>query len=148
MTFQSFSQTSTKIQLSDSVTYRGVTKDQLMRDSLVAIPKTIAIWMAQDVERARSYEQEILMMTGVLDTKENIIIKQDTIIQTYKAKVSSYVNLVGNCQELNQQYENDIYKLKKDVIKQTERKKFWMVLAIILPPLVGTMVHLDWKYGH
>jgi uncharacterized protein YoxC len=104
--------------------------------------------MAQDVERARSYEQEILMMTGVLGTKEDIITKQDTIIQSYKGKVNSYIKLVASCQDLNQQYENDIYKLNKEVTKQTERKKFWMVLAIVLPPLVGTMVHLDWKYGH
>jgi len=148
LTLPSFCQTSTKTQSSDSVTYRGITKSQLMRDSLVAIPKTIAIWMAQDVERARSYEQEILMMTGVLGTKEDIITKQDTIIQSYKGKVNSYIKLVASCQDLNQQYENDIYKLNKEVTKQTERKKFWMVLAIVLPPLVGTMVHLDWKYGH
>ena len=119
-----------------------------MKDSLVALPKTIAIWMAQDVERARSYEQEILMLTGVLDTKESIIGKQDTIIESYKGKINSYIKLVGSCQDLNQEYEIEIMGLKKDVTKQTERKRFWKVLAIVLPPLVGTYVHLDWKYGH
>jgi hypothetical protein len=119
-----------------------------MKDSLVALPKTIAIWMAQDVERARSYEQEILMLTGVIDGKEDIIGKQDTIIESYKGKVNSYIKLLGSCQELNDNYEIEILGLKKDVKKQTERKKFWKVLAIVLPPLVGTMVHLDWKYGH
>ena len=148
MTYPSLSQTSTKTQLSDSTTYRGVTKEQLMKDSLVALPKTIAIWMAQDVERARSYEQEILMLTGVIDGKEDIIGKQDTIIESYKGKVNSYIKLLGSCQELNDNYEIEILGLKKDVKKQTERKKFWKVLAIVLPPLVGTMVHLDWKYGH
>ena len=147
MTLPSLSQTSTKTQLSDSATYRGVTKEQLMKDSLVALPKTIAIWMAQDVERARSYEQEILMLTGVLDTKESIIGKQDTIIESYKGKVNSYIKLLGSCQDLNQNYEIEIMGLKKDVTKQTERKKFWRALAFVLPPLVGTMVHLDWKYG-
>jgi len=148
LTYPSLSQTSTKTQLSDSTTYRGVTKEQLMKDSLVALPKTIAIWMAQDVERARSYEQEILMLTGVIDGKEDIIGKQDTIIESYKGKVNSYIKLLGSCQELNDNYEIEILGLKKDVKKQTERKKFWKVLAIVLPPLVGTMVHLDWKYGH
>lgn len=118
-----------------------------MKDSLVALPKTIAIWMAQDVERARSYEQEILMLTGVLDTKESIIGKQDTIIESYKGKVNSYIKLLGSCQDLNQNYEIEILGLNKDLKKQTERKKFWRIVAIFLPPIVGTMVHLDWKYG-
>lgn len=118
-----------------------------MKDSLVAIPKTIAIWMAQDVERARSYEQEILMLTSVVNTKENIIGKQDTIIESYKSKVNGYIKLLGLCQDLNQNYEIEILGLKKDVTKQTERKKFWRIVAIVLPPIVGTAVHLDWKYG-
>ena len=148
MTLQSFSQTSTKTQSSDSVTYRGVTKAQLMKDSLVAIPKTIAIWMAQDVERARSYEQEILMLTGVLDTKENIIGKQDTIIESYKAKVNAYMKSLSSCQDLNQQYEDDILGLNKEVKKQTTLKKGWRITAVVLPIIVGGFVHLDWKYGH
>jgi len=147
LTLPIFSQTSTKIQLSNSATYRGVTKEQLMKDSLVAIPKTIAIWMAQDVERARSYQQEILMLTGVLDTKENLIGKQDTIIGAYKAKVSGYVNQLGSCQDLNENYEFEIMGLKKDVKKQTNQKKFWRATSVILPIIVGTWVHLDWKYG-
>lgn len=118
-----------------------------MKDSLVAIPKTIAIWMAQDVERARSYEQEILMLTSVVNTKENIIGKQDTIIESYKSKVNGYIKLLGSCQDLNQNYEIEILGLKKDVKKQTERKKFWRIVAIVLPPIVGTAVHLNWKYG-
>jgi hypothetical protein len=118
-----------------------------MKDSLVAIPKTIAIWMAQDVERARSYQQEILMLTGVLDTKENLIGKQDTIIGAYKAKVSGYVNQLGSCQDLNENYEFEIMGLKKNVKKQTNQKKFWRATSVILPIIVGTWVHLDWKYG-
>jgi hypothetical protein len=147
LTFQSFSQTSTKIQLSDSTTYRGVTKEQLMKDSLVAIPKTIAIWMAQDVEKARSYEQEIVLLTESLDYKEKVIRKQDTIVDMYREKVSSYIKLNNSCQELNQNYEIEIMGLKKDVKKQTNQKKFWRIVAIVVPPLVGAVVHYDWKYG-
>lgn len=113
----------------------------------MAIPKTIAIWMAQDVERARSYEHEILMLTSVINTKENIIGKQDTIIDAYKGKVNGYIKLLGSCQDLNQNYEIEILGLKKDVKKQTNQKKFWRIVAIVLPPIVGTAVHLDWKYG-
>jgi len=147
LTLQSFSQTSTKTQLSDSTTYRGVTKEQLMKDSLVAIPKTIAIWMAQDVEKARSYEQEIVLLTESLDYKEKIIRKQDTVVDMYKDKVSSYIKLNNSCQELNQNYEIEIMGLKKDVKKQTNQKKFWRIVAFVLPPLVGGIVHYDWKYG-
>jgi len=118
-----------------------------MKDSLVAIPKTIAIWMAQDVERARSYEQEIQMLNYVINTKEQVLAKQDTVIDAYKEKVNGYIKLLGSCQDLNQNYEIEILGLKKDVDKQTSRKKFWRVMAFVLPPLVGTMVHLDWKYG-
>lgn len=118
-----------------------------MKDSLVALPKTIAIWMAQDVERARSYEQEIVLLTESLDYKEKIIRQQDTIVDMYKGKVNGYIKLLGSCQDLNQNYEIEILGLKKDVQKQTERKKFWRIVAIVLPPIVGTMVHLDWKYG-
>jgi len=118
-----------------------------MKDSLVAIPKTIAIWMAQDVEKARSYEQEIILLTESLDYKEKVIRKQDTIVDIYKEKVSSYIKLNNSCQELNQNYEIEIMGLKKDVKKQTNQKKFWRIAAIVLPAIVGTAVHLDWKYG-
>jgi len=147
LTFQSFSQTSTRTQSSNLTTYRGVTKEQLMKDSLVAVPKTILIWMAQDVAKARSYEEEIILLTESLDYKEKVIRKQDTIVDMYREKVSSYIKLNNSCQELNQSYEIDIMGLKKNVKKQTNQKKFWRIVAFVLPPLVGTAVHLDWKYG-
>jgi len=118
-----------------------------MKDSLVAIPKTIAIWMAQDVEKARSYEQEIVLLTESLDYKEKVIRKQDTIVDIYKEKIGSYIKLNNSCQELNQNYEIEIMGLKKDVKKQTNQKKFWRIVAIVVPPLVGAVVHYDWKYG-
>jgi hypothetical protein len=118
-----------------------------MKDSLVTIPKTIAIWMAQDIERARSYEQEIILLTESLDYKDKVIRKQDTIVSMYREKVSSYIKLNNSCQELNKTYEFEIMGLKKDVKKQTNQKKFWRTTSVILPIIVGTWVHLDWKYG-
>lgn len=118
-----------------------------MNDSLVALPKTVVMWMAKDVVRARYYEQEINALTGLVSTKEGIIEKQDTIILAYRNKLSSYSNLLGSCQELNDGYELEIVGLKKQLKQQTNRKKFWRTAAFILPVVVGTAVHLDWKYG-
>lgn len=125
----------------------GISKTKLMNDSLVALPKTVVMWMAKDVVRARYYEQEINALTGLVSTKEGIIEKQDTIILAYRNKLSSYSNLLGSCQDLNDGYELEIVGLKKQLKKQTNRKKFWRTAAFILPVVVGTAVHLDWKYG-
>ena len=144
-TFPSLSQTSTKTQ-SDSI--GGVTKEQLKKDSLVAIPKTLAIWMAQDVARARSYSEEIVLLNGSVALKQSIIGKQDTIISSYKGKLSAYVSLYNSCNESNQIYEAQIAYLKKDLRIKTAQKKFWRVTAFIMPMVVGGFVHYHWKYLH
>ena len=145
LTFPSLSQTSTKTQ-SDSI--GGVTKEQLKKDSLVAIPKTLAIWMAQDVARARSYSEEIVLLNGSVALKQSIIGKQDTIISSYKGKLSAYVSLYNSCNESNQIYEAQIAYLKKDLRIKTAQKKFWRVTAFIMPMVVGGFVHYHWKYLH
>jgi hypothetical protein len=105
------------------------------------------MWMAKDVVRARYYEQEINTLTGLVSAKEDIIEKQDTIILSYRNKISSYSKLLSSCEELNQGYEVEILGLKKQLKKQTNRKRFWRTAAFILPVVVGTAVHMDWKYG-
>ena len=135
----SFSQKNSTETPSDS-SY-GITKAQLAKDSLVVIPKTIALWLAQDAHRARSYEHEIQLLNEVIGMRESVLMKQDTIIESYKAKVRSCVTTSELCSDLNREYEFEIIGLKKELTKQTNRKRFWRTAAFILPVVVGTIIY-------
>jgi len=104
--------------------------------------------MAQDIARARSYSEEIVLLNGSVALKQSIIGKQDTIISSYKGKLSAYVSLYNSCNESNQIYEAQISCLKKDLRIKTAQKKFWRVTAFIMPMVVGGFVHYHWKYLH
>lgn len=112
----------------------GISRSALEKDSLVVIPKTIALWLAQDAYRARSYEHEIELLNEVVNLRDGVILKQVEMIDSYKLKVSS-------CQELNRSNDLVISGLRKQVRKETTSKRFWKTVAVVAPILVGTLMY-------
>lgn len=100
----------------------------------MVIPKTIALWLAQDAYRARSYEQEIELLNEVVNLRDGVILKQVEMIESYKLKVSS-------CQDINRSSDLVISGLRKQVRKETTGKRFWKTVAVIAPILVGTLMY-------
>jgi len=122
-----------------------ITRKELLNDSVVVIPKTIAKWMLEDIEKAKSYEQEIKVLYNVIDKKQDIIIKQDTIMDVLRAKNASLNKTLLDCDEITGLQATEIGGLKKDVRKQTRLKRFWTVAAFTAAAgILGN--HLHWKY--
>lgn len=108
---------------------------------MVVLPKTIALWLAQDAYKARSYEHEIELLNDVINLREDVIMRQDTIINACKVKSASFSSVLVECQELNKRNDLIITGLHKQVQKEVAGRKFWKTVAIIGPILVGTLMY-------
>jgi len=117
----------------------------LLTDSVVVIPKTIAKWMLQDIEKAKSYEDEIKVLYGSVDKKQDIIEKQDTIIDLLRAKNLSLSKTLIDCEDLAATQGIEIANLSLTVTKKKRAVRFWKVAALVAAS--GILVnHLHWKY--
>jgi predicted transcriptional regulator of viral defense system len=117
----------------------------LLTDSVVVIPKTIAKWMLQDIEKAKSYEEEIKVLYGSIDKKQDIIGKQDTIIDMLRIKNTSLSKTLIECEELVASQELAIAGLNTEVKKKKRHIGFWKVVAVTATlGILGN--HLHWKY--
>jgi len=121
------------------------TRKELLTDSVVVIPKTIAKWMLQDIEKAKSYEDELKVLYGSLDKKQEIIEKQDTIIDIMKSKNLSMSKTLMECEELASTQGIEIANLNLEVKKKGRNVRFWRTVAFVAAAgIVGN--HLHWKY--
>lgn len=122
-----------------------ITRKELLTDSVVVIPKTIAKWMLQDIEKAKSYEEEIKVLYGSIDKKQDIIGKQDTIIDMLRIKNTSLSKTLIECEELVASQELAIAGLNTEVKKKKRHIGFWKVVAVTATlGILGN--HLHWKY--
>lgn len=117
------------------------------KDSLVTIPKQVAVWMIQDIEKAQSYAEEIKLLNSNIEYKTDIIQKQDTIISIQKSKIQLKNQEIDNYLDIVNEQELQIRNLNKSVAKQTKRKRFWRATAFIGSALIGLAVHYHWKNG-
>ena len=122
-----------------------ITRKELLTDSVVVIPKTIAKWMLQDIEKAKSYEDEIKVLYGSIDKKQDIIGKQDTIIDMLRMKNTNLTKTLTQCEDLVATHEIAITGLNKDLVKKKRHVRFWKVVAVTATlGILGN--HLHWKY--
>lgn len=122
-----------------------ITRKELLTDSVVVIPKTIAKWMLEDIEKAKSYEQEIKVLYGVIERKQDIIGKQDTIVDVLRLKNGVLSKTLIDCEDLVGTQTIEIAGLTKDVRVQKRKKTFWKVVAVTATlGILGN--HLHWKY--
>ncbi len=131
--------------MSLAVQSQTITRKELLTDSVVVIPKTIARWMLEDAEKVRSYEEEIVLLYGSLNTKDTIISKQDLIVRTLKEKNGSLSKTLSDCEDFNSMQTVQLNNLSQSVLKQKRRKSIWRTLAITAAAGIVAN-HLHWKY--
>jgi len=133
MTSQSFCQTATKIQLDK-------------KDSLIYMPKQLAVFLIQDVVKSDAYAEEIAVLNDNLKVKDKIITQQDTIISLYKKKETSYLKTISLHEDTESEHTVQIQDLTHKLEKKRRRLRFWQTVAIgAIGGIVG--VHYNWKYG-
>jgi len=113
-------------------------------DSLLTLPKYIVRSMVSDIVLSDSYADEIILLTKTLDKKQEIILKQDTLISTYRNKVNYFEKEINKYSERIDEKEFEILNLNKQITK--EHKKYNTVKVIAASLLVGLVVnHYSWK---
>jgi hypothetical protein len=101
--------------------------------------------MLEDAEKVRSYEEEIVLLYGSLNTKDTIISKQDLIVRTLKEKNGSLSKTLSDCEDFNSMQTVQLNNLSQSVLKQKRRKSIWRTLAITAAAGIVAN-HLHWKY--
>ena len=133
MTSQSFCQTATKIQLDK-------------KDSLIYMPKQLAVFLIQDVVKSDAYAEEIAVLNDNLKVKDRIINQQDTIISLYKKKESSYLKTISLHEETESEHTVKIQDLTHKLEKKRRTLHFWQIVAVgAIGGMIG--IHYNWKYG-
>ncbi len=133
MTSQSFCQTATKIQLDK-------------KDSLIYMPKQLAIFLIQDVVKSDALAEEIAVLNDNAKVKDRIIEQQDTIISIYKKKETSYLKTISLHEETESEQTVKIQDLTHKIEKKRRTLRFWQLVAVgAIGGMVG--IHYNWKYG-
>jgi len=133
MTSQSFCQTATKIQLDK-------------KDSLIYMPKQLAIFLIQDVVKSDALAEEIAVLNDNAKVKDRIIEQQDTIISIYKKKETSYLKTISLHEETESEQTVKIQDLTHKIEKKKKTLRFWQLVAVgAIGGMVG--IHYNWKYG-
>lgn len=133
MTSQSFCQTATKIQLDK-------------KDSLIYMPKQLAVFLIQDVVKSDAYAEEIAVLNDNLQIKDRIINQQDTIISIYKKKESSYLKTISLHEDTEAEHTVKIQDLTHKLEKKRRTLHFWQIVAVgAIGGMIG--IHYNWKYG-
>lgn len=133
MTSQSFCQLATKIQLDK-------------KDSLIYMPKQLAVFLIQDVVKSDAYAEEIKVLNDNIFVKDRIIGQQDTIISLYKKKETSYLKSISLHEETEAEHTVQIQDLTHKLETKKHRLHVWQAIAI--GAITGMFaVHYNWKYG-
>lgn len=133
MTSQSFCQTATKIQLDK-------------KDSLIYMPKQLAVFLIQDVVKSDAYAEEIKVLNDNLQVKDRIITQQDTIIAIYKKKEISFQKSISLHEETESEHTVQIQDLTHKLEKKRRALHFWQIVAVgAIGGMIG--IHYNWKYG-
>jgi len=133
LTSQSFCQTATRIALDK-------------KDSLIYMPKQLAIFLIQDVVKSDALAEEIAVLNDNAKVKDRIIEQQDTIISIYKKKETSYLKTISLHEETESEQTVKIQDLTHKIEKKRRTLRFWQLVAVgAIGGMVG--IHYNWKYG-
>lgn len=144
MTSSSFCQTDTTEVKTPPAPQKTLSISTLKNDTIIGIPKTLTLYLIQDAIKADSYAEEIVLLKKGLDIKQEVISKQDTVIQLHKIKEIKYNQQLSACNDLVGEQEFKIIGLEKTVKKKTRAKRFWFTVAIAATASIF-ITHYSWK---
>ena len=143
-TYSSFSQTDTTEVKTPPAPQKTLSIKTLKNDTIIGIPKTLTLYLIQDAIKSDSYAEEIVLLRKGLDIKQEVIGKQDTIIQLQKSKEVKYKEQLNACNELVGEHEIKIAGLETNLRKKTRAKRFWCTVAISAVSSI-IITHYSWK---
>jgi pimeloyl-CoA synthetase len=144
MTSSSFCQTDTTEVKTPPPPQKTLSINTLKNDTIIGIPKTLTLYLIQDAIKADSYAEEIVLLKKGLDIKQEVITKQDTVIQLHKQKEAGFRKQINDCNDLVSEFEAKNIGLEKQVVKKTRAKRFWFTVAIAATASIF-ITHYSWK---
>lgn len=110
--------------LSLTVFSQNVTKN-LTTDSIIPLPKSVAIEVVKDILRKDSLESEIMvaklnidLLQNIISNKDSMITSKDNIISIYKEKEKNYTTVITLKDLQKKNLEDLVAKLNHDLKRQ------------------------------
>jgi len=111
--------------LLSSIAFSQKDTKSITTDSLIPIPKSVAIQVIKDVIRKDSLEAEIIvaktninLLQYSLSNKDSVILSKDNIISLYKEKENNYNTLITLKDLQKKNLEDLVTKLNRDLRRQ------------------------------
>lgn len=147
VTSYSFSQTDTIVNTivpTPPAPQKTLSLNSLRKDTIIGLPKTLVLYLIQDAIKSDSYAEEIVLLKKGLDIKQDVIGKQDTIIQLQKTKEVKYKEQLSACNDIVSEQEVKIVGLEKNLRTKTRAKRFWFTVAVSAVSSI-IITHYSWK---
>ena len=111
--------------LLSSIAFSQKDTKSITTDSLIPLPKSVAIQVIKDVIRKDSLEAEIMVAKTNIDllqynlsNKDSMILSKDNIISLYKEKESNYNTVISLKDLQKKNLEDLVTKLNRDLRRQ------------------------------
>lgn len=98
-------------------------------DSLICMPKSIALKVIQDLERGDMDSVTVTVLRDDLNTKDRIIEIKDSIITKQDKIIFSYEKSVHDYNEIDAINQQTIKNLNRDLNRERKSKKVWRYIA-------------------
>ena len=118
MTSESFCQTITRI--------------ELQSDSVVVIPKTLALWILQDLEIKDMCIQENETLSSEVEILREVVSIHDRQIDSYKVKVATLTMMSRDCDMMLQDGISQINLKDKEIVKSKRSASAWKIASFIM----------------
>jgi hypothetical protein len=109
-----------------------ITRTELQSDSVVVIPKTLALWILQDLEIKDMCIQENETLSSEVEILREVVSIHDRQIDSYKVKVATLTMMSRDCDMMLQDGISQINLKDKEIVKSNRSASAWKIASFIM----------------
>ena len=109
-----------------------ITRTELQSDSVVVIPKTLALWILQDLEIKDMCIQENETLSSEVEILREVVSIHDRQIDSYKVKVATLTMMSRDCDMMLQDGISQINLKDKEIVKSKRSASAWKIASFIM----------------
>jgi hypothetical protein len=113
-----------------------ITRTELQSDSVVVIPKTLALWILKDLEIKDMCIQENETLSSEVEILREVVSIHDRQIDSYKVKVATLTMMSRDCDMTLQESISQINLKDKEIVKSKRSASAWKIASLIMGSII------------
>lgn len=113
-----------------------ITRTELQSDSVVVIPKTLALWILEDLEIKDMCIQENETLSSEVEILREVVSIHDRQIDSYKVKVATLTMMSRDCDMTLQESISQINLKDKEIVKSKRSASAWKIASLIMGSII------------